>query len=112
MKINFSGNIRNIKNDADLLEQQLGTGPGTELPQVLQAIPVAAVVSLALLETYPDETLTDKEKYERFKLAQRVETAGVEDVELTTEEATLIRKLTGKKFVPLISGQIYQLIEG
>lgn len=64
----------------------------------------------ALLFNYPEEkNVSGKEKYRRWKLAARLNSGGVEDVEI--EDLNLIKELTGKFYGPLLVGPIYDILE-
>ena len=66
----------------------------------------------ALLATFQDEqNLSGEEKLKRWELAVKIKN-GVDPVELSVEEIALIKKLIGKAYGPLISGQAWQMLEG
>lgn len=65
----------------------------------------------ALLATFEDErALTGKEKADRYQLALKINKKPAE-VDLTAEQMTLLKTLTGKAYGPLIVGQVYELLE-
>ncbi len=65
----------------------------------------------ALLASYQDEqTLSGEDKLSRYKLAQKIHVGG--EQELSAEEASLLKRLIGKGYSPLIVGQTYEMIEG
>lgn len=71
---------------------------------------LSEVCSNALLSGYEDEkNLSAEEKVKRFKLAHKVFEAG--EIELASEEATLIRKVVNKKYPTMIVGQVYEVIK-
>jgi hypothetical protein len=71
----------------------------------------------ALLAQYADErdaasgkeTITPEDKFARWKLANKVN--GGKDVNLTAEELSLIKKLIGKGYAPLIVGQVWMMLD-
>lgn len=65
----------------------------------------------ALLAAFQDEpSLAGEEKLKRFQLALKVkESNSVAD--LTAEEITLIKKLVGKAYAPIVVGQVWTILE-
>lgn len=93
---------------------------------VTQDLIASDLICTALLSPFNDEQPSAEEKHKRFKLAQRIH-AGQQraslasssepdgcnsDVEITSEEATLIKNLSAKLYAPLVVGQLIDLIEG
>jgi hypothetical protein len=65
----------------------------------------------ALCAAYPDEqNLTGEEKYKRAVLAEMAYKCNGEDV--SVEDVTLIKKLIGKAYAPLVVKKAYDIIEG
>ena len=48
----------------------------------------------------------------RFELSLRLATASEDDIELESEDISLIKKLVGKMYAPLVVGQMARLLEG
>jgi len=73
----------------------------------------ASVCSTALLTpTDEDKNLSGDEKVKRFKLAQRLYDADAEaGVDLTVEEAALLKLVTSKLYTALVVGQLYGVLE-
>lgn len=76
---------------------------------------LGAICEQALLATFADErdatgkeTIEGKEKFERWKLAAKVHG---KDVSLSAEELSLIKKLVGKAYGPLIVGQAWTMLD-
>jgi len=63
----------------------------------------------ALLTVYPDEMPDGTEKFRRYKLAVKIDGAGV--VELETEDVAKLKGLIAKRWPPLVVGRCYELIE-
>lgn len=64
----------------------------------------------ALLGAYQDEVaLPGEEKYRRFQLATKLSSS--DEVDLTAEEITQLKKLVGKAWSPLVVGRVYELLE-
>ena len=65
----------------------------------------------ALLASLPDEqNLSGEEKAKRYVLATRIYTNPT-SVDLKAEEITLIKKLVGRVFGPLVVGQAFEMLE-
>ena len=67
----------------------------------------------ALNADIPDDKVEPSVKYERYKLASRLHgpKADKEPINLTIEDAALIKKLVGKVFPPFIMGQVWDALE-
>ncbi len=97
MLVNFSAKMRNMKKevlkrgDADL---------------TLGDVSVDAL----MLADAAEKKEPAKTKCERYKLACRI-TDATEPIEITPEEATLIREKINDGFGPLIVGQVYEIIK-
>jgi hypothetical protein len=92
----------------------------------LQELIASDLICTALLSPFNDEQPSADEKHKRFKLAQRINAghqrtllaSGSEpdgcagEVDITSEEATLIKTLTAKLYAPLVVGQLIDIIEG
>lgn len=86
---------------------------------LLQELIASDLICTALLSPFNDEQPSADEKHKRFKLAQRINAGqvaandgGGSEVEITSEEATLIKTLTAKLYAPLVVGQLIDIIEG
>lgn len=85
-----------------------------------QELIASDLVCTALLSPFNDEQPSADEKHKRFKLAQRINAGqqqaandgGNTEVDITSEEATLIKTLTAKLYAPLVVGQLIDIIEG
>lgn len=65
----------------------------------------------ALLMQHQDEqNMAGTEKVRRFKLAQKIFEADG-DIDITSEDVTLIKNAVTKSFTPLVVGQLYALLE-
>jgi hypothetical protein len=65
----------------------------------------------ALLATYKDEeNLSGEDKLKRWQLAIKVKD-GDSPCDLTVEEVSLIKKLIGKAYGPLVTGQVWTILE-
>lgn len=99
MKRDFAVELVGL-NDAKLAELV----DGEQRPMTLRAVSVNA-----LMGQYQDEPhLTGDEKFRRFQLAVRI-TEGDQDV--SAEEVTLLKRLIGKAYTPMIVGPAYLALE-
>lgn len=62
----------------------------------------------ALLATYQGETLTGKQKYDRYKLALRFEES---EIDVTAEEVVLIKDVVAKMYDIHATGRVYDALE-
>lgn len=75
------------------------------------ALTLRDIISSALLNERDDERLSGQEKSIRFALATKIWGANGHPLELTVEEAALIKEAVGKGYKPIISGQVWAIIE-
>lgn len=90
MKVNFNRNFKNYK--------------GEETKESMKDI-VCKTLFLS------SEGLTPEEMYLAYKLSSRI-MPSKEDVEITTEEASFIKKVCAKSLTPGGYGSVYDLLEG
>lgn len=89
---------------------------GEPLTQVKKAngepvkITLGGVCVDALLAQIPDEKMDGKESFERFNLANRIHGAS-EPVDIAAEDIAKIKACTGKLYLPLIVGQVWNKLE-
>ncbi|MCA8237772.1 hypothetical protein [Burkholderia cenocepacia] len=82
---------------------------GTPMPDKDGPVTLKAVCANALLFNGRDE-LTGEEKLGRYRLARRIyDASGI--VEITIEEAAKLKDVIGKYCVPVVAGQVMELIE-
>ena len=89
-------------NGSELTEK---TTNDTELP-----IMISDVVAKALFEVSTSAGLTPEEKYQAFKISQRIMNEP-RNVELDASDVVLIRKVIGPSFSAGVYGQIIDLLE-
>lgn len=63
----------------------------------------------ALLTSYADEKPDGIESAKRYALFQKIDVDG--EIDISSEDISLIKTLVGKRYPPLVVGQFYQLIE-
>ncbi len=94
------------------LDEELLNMKGEQLKDQADAVVTLRNVCVnSVLGDY-GEQLRMRDKYKRFKLAQKLEAAPAEGVEITASDAKLIEELIAKAYPPIIAGQAYELIEG
>ena len=93
MKVDFSQRIKGIDGKAV-------TSQGKKL--------TLSSLSVSLLLDTNDTKVEADDKLKRFKLALRVQDA--KKIEITPEEASLIRNISGKISTPLAHGRIVELL--
>jgi len=84
--------------------------PGTEPDKPGKPLTAAAVAINALLAPN-DEKLAGTEKAHRYCLAQKIHQSPAE-VDLKVEDVTLIKKLVGEVYAPLVVGQMFPFLDG
>ncbi|MCW4050360.1 MAG: hypothetical protein NWE89_11565 [Candidatus Bathyarchaeota archaeon] len=85
---------------------------GEEIPDEKgQPINLRKIITRALLTLHQSERANGVESYKRCKLAERVYEADKE-LEIESEDITLIKRLIGELFAPIIVGQAYDALEG
>jgi hypothetical protein len=96
MEINFSKNLRDLDGE-DLIEKG-------------QPINLKTVCVNALLAQFRDETDIDGiEKVKRYKLSTKIYDSNG-NIDLSSEEISLIKKLVGKAFSTIIVGQAFDML--
>ena len=100
MKINFNAPLL----DEDGKQANIGT---KEAPAFRT---LGWLAAQALLASYPSESPSGEEKHKRYRLWSRIKDGG--EVDITIEEAGLIKNLIGLGATPLACGQAWDLLEG
>lgn len=104
MKVDLSGNMLDLNKQPVMRTKE--NGEKTDEP-----VPVKVIITNALLAAFEDEReLSGEDKYKRFKLADRINSAEGE-VEISGEELALVKKMVGKGYNVLAVGHIYNLLE-
>jgi hypothetical protein len=93
MKINFNVNFKNYK--------------GTNLPEKISDVVAAALFTVG---ANPDTPVRKEEKYMAFKLSQKI-ISGDGLIDITTEEASLIKDIASNTLTAGAYGQLVELIE-
>ena len=71
---------------------------------------LANVCVEALMAAAPGETASGEEKLRRYQLASRLHAGG--EVEISLEDAVLLKDLTGKVWPPIVVGQVWPIFDG
>lgn len=123
MKRNFNFNLQGF-DKKDLLQnvQQHAVGEdgepmlkdGQPIVQVVQApIVCCDAVVMALCQPYANEDIDADAKMKRAEIAQRIfEGREKGEVDISLEEAGIIKHCVGKAFAPIVVLQIMRFIEG
>lgn len=96
MKLNLEQHMQDMKGKAVKFGEELMT--------------LETVLVQALLMTDEKENPNMDVKYKRYRLCKKI--SGAKEVDLTSEEVVMLKDLVGRAFVTLISGQVYDLLEG
>ena len=99
MTIDFSQKLKGIDEKGGIVD----------LNEAGRPITLAVIVYNALLR--PDEKAAEAEKLTRCKLAFQIAQASG-PVEVSLEDAAMIKRLIGQNPSPLVVGQAFQMIEG
>lgn len=91
MKINFNKNFKGLH--------------GEETQDL-----ISVLVAQALYNYGAEKSVKHEEKFKAYRLSQLI-IGNPDEVEITTEEATLIKSICGECFTAGGYGQIYELIE-
>lgn len=102
MKINFSAVLRNLDGEPLMRQSQMADA---------QAQPMTLANAACDALIIPDsQQQSGDEKAAQFALAMKIVKGG--EVEITPEQATLIKKRIGAAFGPLVVGRAYELLNG
>ena len=110
MMLQLSMQLRD--QDGKLLTQAKPTlnNEGVIIGQTQEPVLLGNLVKAALLQ--PDEKDSADEKVTKFELMLRVSAAKDGELDLESEDITLVKKLVGKMYAPLVVGQVYRILEG
>lgn len=85
---------------------------GAALKEGERELTLSMVICNALMISHQSEReLSGDEKVKRFVLATRIHGAAL-PVDVSAEEAALIKKLVAMAYGPLVVGQVWQAVEG
>jgi hypothetical protein len=85
---------------------------GTPLKDMVNGEAKDATVGMAIINALlaPAEGDNGVKKVQKYELAMRVYKN--DSVDITVEEATLIKECVGRAFAPIIVGQLFALLDG
>lgn len=98
MKVNFNKEFKTLDGATVLNEEK---------PLSLKTVAVTALLTPA-----PEETISGEEKAERYLLAESISKSNGSPISVKAEDVSLLKKLIGELYLPLIVGQAYRLLEG
>jgi hypothetical protein len=110
-------NAQIVDMDGQVVREQVPTGEKNLMGQPVMkdgnVMTVGSVAINALLLSYEDEarTITGDEKVTRMHLALKIK-RDQDPINMTAEEISLVKKLVGKAYGPMIVGQVWDLLEG
>ena len=99
MKINVTQVLKNINGD-DLIEPN---EKGEVQPVLLRTVLVNALM-------IPVEKDTGVQKVEKYSLA--IDIQKNDEIEITAEQATMLKEVVGKPYGPVIVGPVFNLLDG
>ena len=110
MVIDLTTQLRDM--DCKLLEQDkpVFDDAGKVTSTIKEPVLLGKLCKSALLQANEEDKAD--EKVTRFELSLRLSMAKGDDIDLEAEDVTLIKKLVGKMYAPLVVGQVYRLLEG
>ena len=90
------------------LKTSLKAFDGADVTDATGPVLISTLCINALMK---EDTVAGAEKMKRFLLARRIYDAEG-DLDITVEEASLIKDLVGSTFAPIVVGRVYELLEG
>lgn len=110
MKINFDRELKNIRGET-LFNERLIAGSDGANEKIVDVMRLKDPCVEALLAYFADEAgLTGEEKLKRWTLAKTIAAGG--EIDLPVEEIALLKRVIAKAYPPLISGQVWEILEG
>lgn len=106
VKIYFLQSLINL--DGSPLETVTAACPACGRATEKRTLTLYSVCAEALLAQLRDENPPGEEKARRYQLALKI--TNEDEIELTPEEAVLIRSLVAKVYGPLVVGQVWELL--
>ena len=92
------------------IDQKLLTLDGLPASDGQKEVSIKDVILDCLMDaTLMPSDATGEQKLEQYLLAVRCKNGG--EIEFTVEELSLLKKLAGKKYAPLVVGQFYQFCD-
>lgn len=96
MKLDINTAIKNLQGTPMM-------DTGSKLPVTFKMVAVEALLQ-------DDREATGQEKLDRFMLASRMHDSKEAAFEMTPEEASMIKVLVARLYGPLVSGQVWVLL--
>ena len=106
MKIDFTQELKTIEGDT--LQRQKVNRRENKIEEIDATLKWAAVE--ALLTVDPKAEISGEEKAKRYEIALKVQEA-TGPIEISVDDAALIKKLCDQHFTPLIVGQTRRLLD-
>jgi hypothetical protein len=100
MKVDFGKKL--ITLDGSIVRKS----PNSDDPATLREISIESLMTMA----DDEKNLSGDDKVKRYYLALKIKDA--QEIDITVEEAALLKKLIGRAYGPLIVGQAWEMLEG
>ena len=110
MIIDLSTQLRDLEREVLTQDKPTFNEAGEVTGKKKEAVILGNLCKSALLQANEDDKAD--EKVTRFELSLRLAMAEGPELDLEAEDITLIKKLVGKMYAPLVVGQVYRLLEG
>jgi hypothetical protein len=92
-----------------LMDNVLAHADGRAILEKESPVTVGKIACAALLSDFPEERVDGGEKSRRYHLWLRIKSGGIQ--ELSAEEISLIKRLIGIGWPPLVVGQAWEFLE-
>lgn len=96
MKIDFDVKFQTLDGKAITMNEKEAT---------LKDVTIEAL--MGLLEE--EKGISGEEKFKRYELAMKIKGGGI--VDISVDDVSLIKRLIGKMFTPLVVGQAWEMLE-
>ena len=116
MKINFNTILKNL-DDENLKQSIYGdevNQQGERIKKGEEDLTLGLLSRSALLDLSQEELkLTGVEKQDRFFLAEKIKKAEKEgnEIDLKSEDVTLLKKIIGEKYMPIVIGRAWEILD-
>lgn len=95
------------------LQSPILTLDGNTIKEGNNPVNLAKFLLVSLTSTYPDEkNLTGEDKLKRYELALRIQNCTDPQMDISSDEIVLIKKLAAKCLTVVVYGQVAAYLEG
>lgn len=92
------------------VSQQLYNFKGDQINIQDEPAELRDILIMALTQLERGEQVKAKEQFERYSLASKIN--GRDEIEFSSAEVSMLQERVAKFFAPLITGQVYLILEG